>query len=59
MERSGNLYSIFILQISKSCFKKYFDVHEIFKFYYFGKNLFLNIETAKRKKFFSIATLKI
>lgn len=50
MERSGNLCNI--SKISKSCFKKYFYVHNIFvfKFYYIGKNLFLNVVTASKKK---------
>lgn len=52
MEHWGNLYDIFILKISKSCFKKIFRRTPIFKFYYFAKNLFLNILKQQKKKFF-------
>lgn len=52
MERWGNLYDIFILKISKSCFKKIFRRTPIFKFYYFAKNLFLNILKQQKKNSF-------
>lgn len=52
MERWGNLYDIFILKISKSCFKKIFRRTFRFKFYYFAKNLFLNILKQQKKNSF-------